>query len=103
MLPDLRPSPPLSEVSSRKHPAGATQDRSCAGRQMSEGDKRWVIALPNIRFGLAEQCDPIHMELKKPSLRLIISLILLISRTVPLILSGKPQASIICNWQSGDI
>jgi len=36
-------------------------------------------------------------------LRLIISLILRIGRTAPLILSGKPQASIICDWQSGDI
>jgi hypothetical protein len=34
--------------------------------------------------------------MKKPFLRLIISLILLIGRTAPLILSGKPKAGIIC-------
>jgi hypothetical protein len=61
MLPGLRPSLPLSEVSSRGDPAGAERDRSCAGRQRNEGDKRWVIALLNIRSGLVEQCDPIHM------------------------------------------
>ena len=70
---------------------------------MSDAETSVGLFPANIPSGLAEQCDPIHMLLKKPFLHLIISLILLIGRTAPLILSGKPKAGIICDWQSGDI